>query len=203
MPSFDYGQKEMDYLKRSDAKLGQAIERIGLIEREVNPDLFAALVQSVVAQQIAAKAAATVWQRVRDRFGAIIPEALAVASLTEIQQCGVSMRKAGYIQGIATAVLSGEARIHDLPELADAEIIKQLSVLPGIGVWTAEMLLIFALERPDVVSWGDLAIRRGMMALYGLTQLDKTQFARYRKRYSPYGSVASFYLWRLATEGNT
>ena len=73
-----------------------------------------------------------------------------------------------------------------------------LSALDGVGVWTAEMLLIFSLQRPDVVSWGDLAIRRGMMALYGLNSLTRTQFDNYRKRYSPYGSVASLYLWALA-----
>ena len=88
--------------------------------------------------------------------------------------------------------------LDDFPSLPDAEIISRLSALDGVGVWTAEMLLIFSLQRPDVVSWGDLAIRRGMMALYGLNSLTRTQFDNYRKRYSPYGSVASLYLWALA-----
>jgi 3-methyladenine DNA glycosylase/8-oxoguanine DNA glycosylase len=87
------------------------------------------------------------------------------------------------------------ARFH---EMADREIIDQLLSLRGIGVWTAEMLLLFSLSRPDVVSWGDQAIRRGMMNLYGLKKLTKEQFYRYRRRYSPYGSVASLYLWALS-----
>ena len=91
-----------------------------------------------------------------------------------------------------------ELNIAELATLSDAEIIRRLSSLNGVGVWTAEMLLIFSLERPDVVSWGDLAIRRGMMNLYGLDSLTREQFDRYRKRYSPYGSVASLYLWALA-----
>ena len=91
-----------------------------------------------------------------------------------------------------------ELNIAELATLPDAEIIRRLSSLNGVGVWTAEMLLIFSLERPDVVSWGDLAIRRGMMNLYGLDSLTREQFERYRKRYSPYGSVASLYLWALA-----
>ena len=110
------------------------------------------------------------------------------------------MRKAGYIKGIGEAVMQGQLKIDELPGLSDAEIIKRLSALHGVGVWTAEMLLIFSMQRPDVVSWGDLAIRRGMMNLYGLQALDKAEFARYRQRYSPYGSVASLYLWRLAAE---
>ena len=85
-----------------------------------------------------------------------------------------------------------------LPALPDAEVIRRLSAVPGVGVWTAEMLLIFALARPDVVSWGDRAIRRGMERLYGLATLNRAQFAQYRERYRPYGTVASFYLWALA-----
>ncbi len=82
--------------------------------------------------------------------------------------------------------------------MADEEIIDVLSSLRGIGVWTAEMLLLFSLCRPDVVSWGDQAIRRGMMNLYGLKTLSREQFERYRRRYSPYGSVASLYLWAIS-----
>jgi 3-methyladenine DNA glycosylase/8-oxoguanine DNA glycosylase len=84
--------------------------------------------------------------------------------------------------------------------MSDTRVIERLSSLPGIGVWTAEMLLLFSLRRPDVVSWGDLAIRRGMMNLYGLKDLSKKQFDRFRKRYSPCGSVASLYLWALSAK---
>ena len=110
----------------------------------------------------------------------------------------MSMRKTLYIKGVGEAVKQNELNIAELATLPDAEIIRTLSSLNGVGVWTAEMLLIFSLERPDVVSWGDLAIRRGMMNLYGLDKLTRDQFERYRKRYSPYGSVASLYLWALA-----
>ncbi len=115
-----------------------------------------------------------------------------------MQKCGLSARKAEYIKGIADAVRCGEIDFLRFGEMADEEIIHTLSSLRGIGVWTAEMLLIFSLCRPDVVSWGDRAIRRGMMNLYGLKKLTKEQFERYRKRYSPYGSVASLYLWALS-----
>jgi DNA-3-methyladenine glycosylase II len=79
-------------------------------------------------------------------------------------------------------------------------VVHTLSALPGVGAWTAEILLIFALGRPDVVSHGDQAIRRGMRRLYGLETLSRAQFTHYRERYRPYGTVASFYLWALAGE---
>ena len=198
MEIFEYGQAETEHLKRRDKKLGAAIERIGAIEREVTPDLFTALVKSVVAQQISTKAADTVWGRLCRQLSDITPDTIKAADVSDIQKCGLSMRKAGYIKGLGTAALCGELDLLKLGELTDAEIVKKLSSLHGLGVWTAEMLLIFSLCRPDVVSWGDLAIRRGMMNLYGLKELSKDQFDRYRRRYSPYGSAASLYLWALS-----
>jgi DNA-3-methyladenine glycosylase II len=198
MQIFEYGQKEIDYLKSKDKKLGAAIERIGLIKRRITPDPFTALVSSVVGQQISSKAAETVWNRLNNLLGSITPESIAQAELSGIQGCGMSVRKAEYIKGVAEAAISGEVDFDSLHTLTDEEIIKKLSSLHGVGVWTAEMLLIFSLCRPDVVSYRDLAICRGMMHLYGLKELPKDKFERYRKRYSPYGSVASLYLWALS-----
>jgi len=200
MHVFEYGQKEIDYLKRKDKKLGAAIDRIGMIKREVTPDPFTALVSSIVSQQISSKAADTVWNRLEVLLGTITPESIAKAEISEIQACGMSARKAGYIKGAAEAALSGQVDFTALHTLSDEEIIKKLSSLRGVGVWTAEMLLIFSLCRPDVVSFKDLAICRGMMNLYGIKELSREKFERYRKRYSPYGSVASLYLWALSAE---
>jgi len=200
MEVFKYGRPEIEHLQKKDRKLGLAIERIGMIERKVLPDLFAALVNSIVAQQISTKAAGTIWKRLLDRFGEITPRTIISVEAEHIQQCGLSMRKAGYIKGIGEAVVQGRLHLPELPELSDCDVIKRLSALPGIGVWSAEMLLIFSMQRPDVLSWGDLGIQRGMMSLYGHTKLGREQFERYRKRYSPYGSVASLYLWKVAAE---
>lgn len=198
MAMFEYGHKEIEHLKRRDKKLGEAMEHIGMIRRECSPDPFCAMVSSIVSQQVSKKAAATVWDRLVDCVGPITPENIVMAGPVEIQRCGMSMRKAGYVQEIAKAALSDVVNFETLHQLSDAEIIEKLSSLPGVGIWTAEMLLIFSLGRPDVVSYGDLAIRRGMMNLYGLTALPREVFDRYRKRYSPYGSVASLYLWELS-----
>jgi len=200
MDFFRYSDVELDYLKSQDKILAQAIKRIGLIERAVIPDLFTALVSSIVHQQISNKAGATVWGRVIQLLGTVTPETVTAASLEAIQHCGMSFRKAGYIKSIGSAIASGELDLAELPSLPDSEVISRLSGQPGIGVWTAEMLMIFSMQRPDVVSWHDLAIRRGMMNLYGQAELTRPQFDAYRQRYSPYGSVASLYLWQVSKE---
>lgn len=197
MQYFEYGLQEIEYLKRRDKKLGAAIDQIGIIRREITPDPLEALLFSVVSQQISKKAALTVWQRFC-ALGEIAPQSPAQLELAQIQGCGMSARKARYIQGIIAAVQEGRLDFSSLKTQTDEEIIRQLSSLPGVGTWTAEMLLIFSFGRPDVLSYKDLAIRRGMRKLYDLPELSQKEFDRYRKKYSPYGSVASLYLWELS-----
>ncbi|MFC5700636.1 DNA-3-methyladenine glycosylase family protein [Cohnella faecalis] len=197
---FAYGEEEMAYLSNADPILGAAMARMGKIERGVIPDPFAALVHAIVGQLISAKAVRTIWERMHIRLGEITPKNLAAKSADEIQSCGITMNKAICIASIARKISDGLFDLQQLRELTDDEVVRKLSSLDGIGKWTAEMMLIHALERRDVVSWGDMAIRRGMMKLYGLTELTKKQFDRYRASYAPYGSVASIYLWELSFE---
>lgn len=194
---FPYGPDEIGYLSARDKRLGAAIEQIGHLERNVTPDVFTALVNCIVDQQISAKAAQTIWSRLTERLE-LTPAALASADVEAIQRCGISTKKASYISGISHAVMRGDLDLAALETMSDDEVIRTLKAWPGIGVWTAEMILIFSLKRPDVLSFDDLAIRRGMMNLYGHQTLTKEQFARYRKRYSPHGTVASLYLWELS-----
>lgn len=199
MDFFEYGQVEFDYLKKQDKLLGAAMDKIGFLKRGVTRNVFKALIESIISQQISAKAAHTVCSRMDILLHHdITPQGIVNAGLDAIKSCGMSTRKATYIVGIAEAALTGTIDFTTLHTLSDAEIIKKLIGLNGVGVWTAEMLLIFSLGRPDVVSYGDLAIRRGMMNLYGLQELPKEVFEKYRKNYSPYGSVASLYLWALS-----
>jgi 3-methyladenine DNA glycosylase/8-oxoguanine DNA glycosylase len=197
---FQYTQAELEALKTKDKKLAALIDRYGFIERAVNKDVFAALVGSIISQQISGKAAETVEGRLLALCGEITPARIYEADLEDIQRCGMSMRKARYIKEAASAVYNGSIDIMRLQSMADEEIVSQLTELPGIGVWTAEMLLIFSLRRMNVLSYGDLAIRRGLCKLYGHQALTKELFATYQKRYSPYGSIASLYLWRLSVE---
>lgn len=199
MQFFKYGKTEIEYLKKKDRKLACVIDRIGIIERKVTPDLFTALISSIVGQQISRKAAATVWNRLCELLGEeITPEAIAGVSDECIKECGMSHRKASYIRGCADAVLNGSLDISELESLPDAEVIKKLTTLHGVGIWTAEMLMMFSMQRQDIVSWDDLALKRGICRLYNHKNLTKEQFMRYKKRYSPYGSVASLYLWEIS-----
>lgn len=197
---YSYGETEINHLKRRDKKMAAAIDRLGMIARPLSPDLFAALIRNIVDQQISVKAALTVNARLVALLGAITPITVAQASAEAIQGCGMTMKKAGYIKGAAEAALDGSLDLAAIAQLPDNEVITQLSSLNGVGVWTAEMLLISSLARPDVLSWGDLAIRRGMMNLYRHKTVPRERFERYRRRYAPYGTTASLYLWALSHE---
>ena len=134
MKIFEYGEKEINYLKKKDKRLSEAIERIGKIERRVIPDLFEALVSSIVSQQISNKAADTVWKRFIDLIGEIRSETIIAEDVNNIQKCGMSFRKASYIKNIAESVYSGELNIDELNYMSDEEVIKKLTSLNGIGV---------------------------------------------------------------------
>ncbi|WP_145579536.1 DNA-3-methyladenine glycosylase family protein [Yersinia vastinensis] len=197
---YSYGEIEINHLKKRDKKMAAAIERLGMIVRPLSPDLFAALIRNIVDQQISVKAALTVNTRLVALLGAVTPMAVAATPIEAIQGCGMTMKKAGYIKGAAEAALDGSLDLSALSQLPDNEVITQLSSLNGVGVWTAEMLLISSLSRPNVLSWGDLAIRRGMMNLYRHKTLPRERFEKYRRRYAPYGTTASLYLWALSHE---
>lgn len=198
MPVFQYGEEETAYLAARDPRMAEVIAAVGHIEREVHPDLFAALVNSIVGQQISTKAQETVWNRMLDAFGTVSPEIIALRSEDELQSVGIMYRKAGYIKSAAERVLAGEIDLEELHGLPDGEVCRRLSELPGIGVWTAEMLMLFSMQRPDIMSYGDLAIQRGLRMVHHHRRITPQLFARYRRRYSPYGSVASLYLWAVA-----
>lgn len=108
------------------------------------------------------------------------------------------MRKAIYIKEVADQVSSGQLDLEHLNQLSDDEVCERLVKLRGIGVWTAEMLMTFSMQRMNIMSWGDLAIQRGLRMLYRHRKITPTLFAKYRRRYSPYATVASLYLWAIA-----
>lgn len=200
MKYFSYSAVETDYLSAQDPALGAVIARMGHIDREVIPNLFTALINSIAGQQISGKALATVWARLCDRLSEITPNSVLAAGEDGLRACGLSGRKAGYMLAAARAVQNGTLNIHSLVDKTDAEVIQTLVALPGVGRWTAEMLLIFSLQRPDVLAFDDLGIRKGLCRLYGWDEVTREQFEDCRARFSPYGTVASLYLWALAAE---
>ncbi|NLD16437.1 MAG: DNA-3-methyladenine glycosylase 2 family protein [Tissierellia bacterium] len=198
---FKYGKEEMEYLSNRCEKMTWVIEKTGFIKRETMPELFPSLIQKIVGQQISTAAQVTITKRMREYFGDITPEKLHEATVDEIQKLGMSFRKAGYIKSVTESVMNKEIILEDLYNLEDEEVIKKLSSLKGIGPWTAEMLLAFTMNRPDVLSYGDLGIHRGLQIIYNLEKIDKKKFEEFRKRFSPYGSVASIYIWHVAGGG--
>lgn len=195
---FDYGAREVDYLKARDRVLGEVIDQVGHVEREVDPDLFSAVVHHIVGQQISTKAQATIWARMRERLGEVNARTVAAAGTAALQSVGISLRKAEYIQDFAGKVNSGAFDLQRVAALPDSEVIEALVALKGVGVWTAEMILLFCLQRPDIFSFDDLAIQRGLRMVYRHRKIDRKLFEKYRRRFSPYGSVASLYLWAVA-----
>lgn len=193
-----YGTKELNYLKKKDKKLAKVIDELGIIKREMTDDPFVSLIESIIGQQISGRAAETVAERFYKLLkGNVTPVRIKKCGIEAIQSCGMSMKKASYIIGVAEAALKKDIDFKNLHKLEDDEIIKQLSSLHGVGVWTAEMILIFSLGRKDVLSYGDFGIRRGIMNLYKLKSLSKKDFQKYKELYSPYASIASFYLWTV------
>ena len=195
---FQYGSAEMNYLKTVDSQMGAVIDRLGKLEREVMPDVFEALVNSIAAQQISSKALETVWWHIRTKFRPLTPENVLAQPEALLHKCGLSKRKGGYIRGAAEQIVSGALDLDGLRTLPDGEVVKRLTKLPGVGPWTAEMLLIFSLQRPDVLSYDDFGIRRGLRMLYGLPALTRADFQIYRERFTPCGTVAGLYLWAVA-----
>jgi DNA-3-methyladenine glycosylase II len=195
---FSYGEREIEHLKQRDARLGAVIERLGRIERTVDEDLFAAVVRHIAGQQISMKAQQTVWGRLVSSLGEVTPATVTQAQIPTLRAAGLSGRKVEYIRDFAQRVLDGGFDIEAVREMTDEEAIRALSALKGIGVWTAEMLLLFSLQRPDILSFDDLGIQRGMRMVYRHRQIDRARFERYRRRLSPCGSVASLYFWAVA-----
>ncbi|MFV0498399.1 MAG: DNA-3-methyladenine glycosylase family protein [Candidatus Fimivivens sp.] len=193
-----YGETELSYLKARDSRLGQVIDALGMIERNTDSDLFASVVRHIVGQQISMAAQATIWQRMIDTLGDITPEKIYAVDAAVLQACGISFRKVEYIKDFAQKIYHGVFDIQALADQSDAQVIAALSALRGIGVWTAEMLLIFCMQRPDILSYDDLAIQRGLRMLYHHRRIDRKLFEKYRRRYSPYGTVASLYIWAVS-----
>lgn len=200
MSYFKIEQTELDYLCKQDPILAKAIQAIGPIQRKVNPDLFSALITSIVGQQISTKAARTVNERLLSLLGEVNPVTIINTPIKTIQQCGMSFRKADNIKQIGELFASGEFDVETLKALDDTEFIKELTKIKGVGSWTAEMLLIHSLQRKNVISFKDLGILRGIKILYGIDEVTTKQFNVLKERYAPYATLATIYLWEISTQ---
>ncbi len=195
---FRYGDVETEYLKHKDSKLGAVIDTVGHINRHVDHDIFSSVVHQIIGQQISMKAQASIWNRMRESLGEVSAETILDCGREDLKNLGISYRKADYIRDFAKRVEDGTFDLNALWEKPDKTVISELSAIRGVGVWTAQMVLLFSMERPDVFCYEDLGIRRGLCMLYHHRSINRELFEKYRKRYTPYGSVASIYLWEVA-----
>lgn len=195
---FAYGEEETDYLKKKDKRMAEVIDRIGHVERKVDTDLFSAVVHHIVGQQISTKAQETIWQRMLSALGEVNAETVLAAGVSKLQSLGMTFKKAEYITDFAEKVHTGAFDLAAVERMSDADAIEALRALKGIGVWTAEMILLFCMQRPDIFSYDDLAIQRGLRMVYHHREIDRALFEKYRRRFSPYCSVASLYLWAVS-----
>lgn len=201
MKLFRITKRDRDALCRQAPEFLPIVWQTKLDSFACSTDLFLGLVQSIVSQQLSVRVADTIFRRVEKLLGAITAANLLAAAPEALRGCGLSGRKVEYLRGIAEAQRAGTIDFAALARKPDAEVIQELVKLKGVGVWTAEMLLIFSLGRPDVLSCRDLGIRRGIMMLHHLDELPEESFEFYRRRYSPYGTLASLYLWRIKDGG--
>jgi DNA-3-methyladenine glycosylase II len=187
--------------------MGALIERIGRIDLETRlrrrseerpADAYGALLRAIVGQQLSTKAARTIYRRVCELFDGTTPspEQLLAASEADLRSAGLSGRKVEYVRDLASHVLSGELELDRLGELSDEEAIAEIVAVRGLGQWTAEMFLLFHLERPDVLSGGDLGIRKAVQVEYGLDEMPAPQrVLEIGEPWRPHRSLASLYLW--------
>lgn len=195
---FAYGETELSYLKKKDAKMAAVIEQVGMVQRQADPDLFSSVIHHIIGQQISTKAQATIWGRMQDALGTVDAAHILDAGVDTLQALGMTFRKAEYITDFAGKIEAGAFDLEAVSHMPDQEAIAALVELKGIGVWTAEMILLFCLQRPDIFSYDDLAIQRGLRMVYHHRSIDRKRFEMYRRRFSPYGSVASLYLWAVS-----
>jgi DNA-3-methyladenine glycosylase II len=194
-------------LAAADPTMGALIERVGRIDiatrlrrrsEERPEDAYGALLRAIVGQQLSTKAARTIYLRVLDLFDGKTPapEQLLDASVEDLRGAGLSGRKVEYIRDLASHVLSGELELDRLDQLSDEEATEEIVAVRGLGQWTAEMFLLFHLERPDVLSGGDLGIRKAIQVEYGLEEMPSpTRVIEIGEPWRPHRSLASLYLW--------
>ena len=190
----------LELLSKQDVRLGKLIKSIGNYSIQIHDDLFESLLKSIVYQQLAGSAANAIYSRFLLYYDNTIPTPEQIISTPDTVlrfRIGLSFKKIEYIKNLATKIASGELKIHYLPKLQDEEVITELVKVKGIGRWTAEMFLIFSLNRADVIPLDDLGIKKAIQKLYSLSDLPTHEYMlEVSSKWKPYRSIATWYLWK-------
>jgi len=186
------------HLKRRDPVLAGIIDRVGDYRIQFRDPVFETLVRSIVYQQLSGRVASVIYGRLSAAVaGKITPGSILKLRPARMRKLGLSTQKTAYIRDLARHTRDGAVVFEELPALSDSDVIERLTRVKGIGVWTAHMFLIFALQRTDILPVGDLGIRSAMRQAYGLPEMPRPdQMEEIASRWRPYCSVASWYLWR-------
>jgi len=192
-------QKARDYLSQKDPVLKKIIQQVPPFDRHKGGNYFEDLVESIVSQQLSVKAADTIWGRfitlLPDKK--VTPEAVFALEDQKIRDAGISWSKISYIKDLAKKTLESGILFEQFEVMTEEEIIEELVKVKGIGRWTAEMFLMFAIERPDVFSYGDLGLRRAIQRWYHLDHEPTLEEAeKIAEKWRPYRTLACRYLWR-------
>ena len=190
----------LELLSRQDLNMGRLIKSIGNYSIQTHDNLFESLLKSIVYQQLAGNAANAIYSRLLLYYGNTLPTPEQILSTSDTVlrfTAGLSFKKVLYIKNLAAKIVSGELNIHHLPDLQDEEVITELVKVKGIGRWTAEMFLIFCLQREDVIPLDDLGVKKAIQKLYNLSELPTHEYMlEVSSRWKPYRSIATWYLWK-------
>jgi len=191
-------RKAVIHLKKSDPVLRAIIERVGPCRMEFGAAEFCSLAEAIVYQQLNGKAAVTIFKRFAALAGEpLTPEGILKLSDDQLRGVGLSKQKAAYLKDLAAKTASGLLDFSCLPKLSDEEVIKHLTQVKGIGVWTAHMFLMFSLRRPNVLPTGDYGVQMAVKKHYKKRKLPKPKdMEKIARVWEPYRSVACWYMWR-------
>jgi len=193
-------RKALSHLKTGDPVMARIIGAVGPYKIVYRDPDFTTLARSIVYQQVSGAAAATMLARLTaaaGRNGALVPKRIIELGPEGLRPCGISRQKASYLIDLSEKTRAKAIDFAHFASMDDAEVIRQLSAVKGVGVWTAQMFLMFALRRPDVLPTGDLGVRNAIWKAYQLeTPPPPKEIERIGACWRPYASVASWYLWR-------
>jgi DNA-3-methyladenine glycosylase II len=186
------------HLRKSDPVLSAIIERVGDYGIQFRPPDFETLVKSIVSQQLSGRVASVIFGRLSAAVkGVVTPQEILKLRPSRMRSLGLSTQKTAYIRDLARHTREGKVVFEELSALPDAEVILRLTQVKGVGVWTAHMFLIFALQRTDILPTGDLGVRNAIKKAYALEALPTAEeMERMAQRWRPYCTVASWYFWR-------
>ena len=196
----------LQYLCKADSNLEKIIKVVGKYSIKIRNDPFQSLIESIIYQQLAGKAANAIYNRFINYYDnkEITPARILNSSNDNLKKVGLSNRKIDYLKDLASHIYDGRINLEELPTMNDEEIINKLVNVKGIGRWTSEMFLIFSLGRQDVLPVTDLGVRKAIQKVYSLSELPKPNtMMEIAKPWRPYRSIATWYLWKSLSNFNS